>query len=196
MLPQSFSFLSPEVRVFVPLAFTPEELAEDRRHSQNHELLLRLAPGVTLARAQARVDAQNALVIERAGSLKALLVNAGYSTTLLPLEADIVRNVRAALQMLWGGVVFVVLIAAVNIANLSLVRANGRMKELATRNAIGAASRRIAKQLITEATLLTIARRVARTGARVRQPGRRSSGSDSPISRAHTKSVSTAWCSP
>ena len=50
-------------------------------------------------------------------------MRAGYSTKLQPLEADIVRNVRAALQMLWGGVVFVVLIAAVNIANLSLVRA-------------------------------------------------------------------------
>ena len=71
--------------------------------------------------------------------------------------------------MLWGGVVFVVLIAAVNIANLSLVRANGRMKELATRNAIGAASRRLAKQLITEATLLMIAGRIARGRPRVRR---------------------------
>ena len=156
VLPEAFSFLSPEVRLYVPLAFKPEELAESARHSQNHELLLRLAPGVTLARAQARVAAQNALDIERAGALKAVLLNAGYRTTLLPLEADIVRNVRAALKMLWGGVVFVVLIAAVNIANLSLVRANGRMKELATRNAIGAASRRLAKQLIAEATLLMI----------------------------------------
>jgi predicted permease len=156
VLPESFSFLSPEVRVFVPLAFTPEERAESARHSQNHELVMRLAPGVTLARAKARVDAQNARVIEQAGELKDVLVNAGYSTTLLPLEADIVRNVRAALRMLWGGVVFVVLIAAVNIANLSLVRANGRMKELATRNAIGAGSRRLAKQLIAEATLLMI----------------------------------------
>jgi predicted permease len=156
VLPESFSFLSPEVRVFVPLAFMPEELAESARHSQNHELVMRLAPGVTLARAKARVDAQNARVIEQAGELKDVLVNAGYSTTLVPLEADIVRNVRAALRMLWGGVVFVVLIAAVNIANLSLVRANGRMKELATRNAIGAGSRRLAKQLIAEATLLMI----------------------------------------
>ena len=46
---------------------------------------------------------------------------------------------RAALQMLWGGVLFVVLIAAVNIANLALVRTNGRIKELATRTAIGGA---------------------------------------------------------
>jgi predicted permease len=156
VLPESFSFLSPDVRVFVPLAFTPEELAESARHSQNHELVMRLAPGVTLARAQAQVDAQNVRVIEGAGPLRDVLVNAGYTTRLLPLEADIVRNVRAALQMLWGGVVFVVLIAAVNITNLSLVRANGRMKELATRNAIGAASRRLAKQLIAEATLLMI----------------------------------------
>jgi predicted permease len=157
VLPESFYFLSPEVRVFVPLAFTPEQMSDSARHSQNHELLLRLAPGATLARAQAMVDAQNARVVEQAGALKSALVNAGYTTKLLPLEADIVRNVRAALQMLWGGVAFVVLIAAVNIANLSLVRANGRMKELATRNAIGAASRRLAKQLIAEATLLMIA---------------------------------------
>jgi len=156
VLPESFSFLSAEVRVFVPLAFTSEELAESARYSQNHELVTRLAPGVTLAHAQERVEAQNARDIEKAGVLKDALLNAGYSTKLVPLEADIVRSVRAALQMLWGGVVFVVLIAAVNIANLSLVRANGRMKELATRNAIGAAGRRLAKQLIAEATLLMI----------------------------------------
>jgi predicted permease len=156
VLPHSFSFLSPDVRLYVPLAFTPQELDEGARWSQNHELLLRLAAGVTLARAQARIDAHNAHVIERAGSLKDALVNAGYITRLLPLEADIVRNVRAALQLLWGGVAFVVLIAAVNISNLSLVRATGRMKELATRSAIGAPSLRVARQLMTEAALLTI----------------------------------------
>src|SRR5688572_11669813 len=84
VLPPAFSFVNPAVSVFVPLAFTPDQLGEDGRHSQNHELLLRLAPGVTLARAQARVDAQNARVIERAGSVKELLVNAGYSTSSFP----------------------------------------------------------------------------------------------------------------
>jgi len=157
VLPASFTFQNPDVRVYLPLAFTPDDLSENARHSQDHDLLLRLAPGATLARAQARVDAQVARDIERAGSLKDALVNAGYHTVLVPLEQDVVRDVRAALRMLWGGVIFVVLIAAVNIANLSLVRANGRMKELATRNALGAARHRIATQLIVEATLLTIA---------------------------------------
>ena len=76
--PQRFFFLSPDVRVFVPLAFTPEELGEDRRWSQNHELLLRLAPGVTLERAQSRIDAQNAAVTERAGPIKDASCRAGY----------------------------------------------------------------------------------------------------------------------
>ncbi len=157
VLPETFSFLNPAVRIYVPLAFTPDQLAEDARHSQNHDLLVRLAPGVTLASAQARIDAHNVQIIERSGALKDLLISAGYNTKLLPLEADIVRGVRGALEMLWGGVVFVVLIAAVNIANLSFVRASGRMKELATRHALGAVAHRIAKQLITEAIVLTIA---------------------------------------
>jgi predicted permease len=156
VVPESFTFLSPEVRVFTPLAFKPDELAEDRRWSQNHEMIARLAPAASIERAQAKLDAQNVRYVERAGALAEPLRSVGYNTKLNSLEGDLVRNVRSALQMLWGGVLFVVLIAAVNIANLSLVRANGRMKELATRNAIGAGGRRIAKQLITEACVLTL----------------------------------------
>ena len=73
-------------------------------------------------------------------------MNAGYHTVVVPLERDIVRNVHAVLKLLWGGVLFVLLIAAVNITNLALVRASGRLKELATRQAFGrsAAKRRSA----------------------------------------------------
>ncbi|MEO5821938.1 MAG: ABC transporter permease [Vicinamibacteraceae bacterium] len=156
VLPDSFYFLSADVRMFTPLAFVPKELGEDRRYSQNHEMIARLAPGASIQQAQAKLDAMNVRYMERAGALAEPLRSAGYNTRLNSLEGDLVRNVRSALEMLWGGVLFVVLIAAVNIANLSLVRANGRMKELATRNAIGAGGRRIAKQLITEATLLTL----------------------------------------
>ena len=104
MLPATFTFLDPDVKIWVPLAFTDEERAEERRHSQNHEEIARLAPGATLAQAQARIDALNAGIVERAGSLKAALINAGYHTKLVSLEADLVRNVRGALQLLWGGV--------------------------------------------------------------------------------------------
>ena len=156
VLPDTFHFLNPAVRLFVPLAFTPEQRAEDERYSQNHQQIARLGAGVTVAQAQARVDALNAHYVERAGPLKSVLINAGYTTRIVPFADDLVRDVRAALEMLWGGALFVVLIAAVNITNLSIVRAGARLKELATRYAMGAVVGRIARQLITETTLLTV----------------------------------------
>ena len=156
VLPDDFTFMNPDVRVFVPLAFSDEERAEDRRYSQNHQEIGRLASGATIAQAQARVDALNAVLLERAGSLKPLLINAKYHTRIVSLDADVVRSVRGALQMLWGGVVCLLLIAAVNITNLSLARANSRVKELATRHALGAARRRVVRQLVTETCVLTV----------------------------------------
>jgi predicted permease len=157
VLPADFYFLEPEVRIYVPLAFAAEDRAEERRHSQNHQQIARLAGGVSLAQAQARVDALNARIVEQAGSLKTALINAGYTTRMVPLASDIVRDVRAALELLWGGVLFVLLIAGVNVANLSLVRASGRMKEFATRSAIGAGRGRIARQMVTETVVLALA---------------------------------------
>ena len=88
--------------------------------------------------------------------MKSALVNAGYHTRVVSFEADLVRSVRGALQMLWGGVICLLLIAGVNITNLSLARASGRLKELATRHALGAARGRVIRQLVTETTILTV----------------------------------------
>ena len=156
VLAADFRFTNPDLKLWVPIAFTDEQRAEASRHSQNHELVGRLADGATLAQAQQRIDALNAVIVERAGSLKQALINAGYHTRLVSFEADVVRNVRRSLTLLWGGVLFVLLIAAVNITNLSLVRASGRLRELATRHALGAARGRVIRQLVTETLVLTI----------------------------------------
>ena len=156
ILPEDFTFFDPNLRVWVPLAFSDEDRSENQRYSHNHDLIARLAPGVTLAQAQARLDVFAARNIDRGGALKPVLVNAGYHTRVSLLQDDAVREVRAALHLLWGGVLFVMLIAAVNITNLSLVRSSGRLKELATRHALGAARARVTRQLVTETTLLTI----------------------------------------
>jgi predicted permease len=152
-----FSFLNPDVPAWIPLAFTPQEQSEEQRYSQNQDQIGRLAPGATLAQAQQQVDVITRTAIEHAGPLKTLIVNTGYHSVVVPLEADIVRQVRRTLQLLWGGALFVLLIAAANITNLVLVRASGRMKELATRHALGAGRGRLARQLLTEILLLTIA---------------------------------------
>ncbi len=157
IVPESFAFLDPDVRVYVPLAFTAEERSAEARHSQNHDFIGRLAPGATLAQAQARLDALTKMYIAEAGPLKEALVNAGAHTVIVSLQEDYVRNVKTALQLLWGGVLCVLLIAAVNITNLAMARTSGRMRELATRHAIGAAQIRVARQLLTETGLLTLA---------------------------------------
>ena len=138
VLPRDFAFMSRDVRLYTPLAFKPEDRGEDNRYSQNHEEIGRLASGASIAQLQSRLDALNAAYVERAGALKNDLINVRYNSKAVSLQDDLVRNVRSALTLLWGGVLFVLLIAGVNITNLALVRANGRMKELATRTALGA----------------------------------------------------------
>jgi predicted permease len=155
VMPESFSFLDPEVRMWLPLTFTPEDRTEVRRYGQSHDEIARLVPGATVIQAQQRVDALNRRSIERAGTFKPMLEQAGFCSHVTPLAADMVRTVRRPLQLLWAGVLFVMLIAAVNITNLVLVRASGRTKELATRHALGAGRGAVARQLLTETTLLT-----------------------------------------
>ena len=155
VLPETFSYLDPKIALFVPLAFKPEERGEDRRYSQNHQSIGRLAGGATIAQARARIDAVNEHWVAESGPMKEALKNTGYHTMVFSLGADLVRNVRAALQLLWGGVILVLLIAGVNITNLSLVRATSRVRELATRHALGAARSRVTRQLVTETLLLT-----------------------------------------
>jgi predicted permease len=152
---QRFVFLDPEVKVWIPSTFTAEQKAEDARYSQDHDAIARLAQGASLQQAQTQADALTAANLERAGSLKPTLLNARYRTVVVPLEADVVRNVRSALRLLWGAALFVLLIAAVNVTNLALVRTGGRLKEIATRHAIGAGRTRVLRQLLTETTLLT-----------------------------------------
>ena len=67
------------------------------------------------------------------------------------------RDVRNVLFLLWGGVGFVLVLGCVNIANLVVVRASGRAREMATRHAIGGDLARLARQLVTETTLLAVA---------------------------------------
>jgi len=156
ILPASFGFLDPAVKLWLPLGFTPADRSDDRRHSNNWSYLGRLKEGATIEQARQQIDALNARNLDRFPELKQILINARFHTVVVPLHAYLVREIRPTLYLLWGGVAFVLLIGGVNVTNLMLVRSSGRMKELATRHALGAGMGRIARQLFTETMILAV----------------------------------------
>ena len=151
-----FLFVNPEVRLWLPAAFSEEQKSDEARHSNNWSMVARLAPGAGFAQAQEQIDAINAANLEKFPNFRQLLIDAGFHTEVHPFLDDMVREVSSTLYLLWGGVAFVLLIACVNLANLILVRSTARLKELSTRVALGAGRRRVARQLLTESVLLSV----------------------------------------
>src|SRR5262249_54237728 len=136
VMPQSFRFITDDVMLFRPLAFTPEQ--KQQRHSNNWRNIARLKAGATVAQAQQQVDALNAANLDRFPQYKQLVINGRFHTRVVPLQESLVRDVRTTLYLMWGGALFVLLIGCLNVANLVLVRSRARLKELATRVALGA----------------------------------------------------------
>ena len=157
VLPADFFFIDPAVKLWRPLGFTPEQRSDEERHSNNWSMVGRLRPGAAIAQAQQQVDALNARNLERFPQYREVLVNAGFHTVVASLQDDLTSGVRGTLYLLWGGVLFVLMIGVVNITNLVLVRSTARLKELATRHALGAALPRLTRQLLTETVVLTVA---------------------------------------
>jgi predicted permease len=155
VMPADFNFIDPEVRLWAPAAFTPKE--REVRHSNNWQNIGRLKPGATLQQAQSQVDALNRANLDRFPSFKEVLINAGFHTVVVPLEDMLVKEVRGSLYLFWGGAAFVLLIGAVNVANLVLARTTLRRKEFATRLALGAGAGRLMRQLATESILVALA---------------------------------------
>jgi predicted permease len=155
VMPAGFRFLSSGIDLWVPAAFTAREKSDESRHSNNWNMIGRLKPGATLEQVQQELDALNARNDVRFPQFRQILKDAGFRSFGLFLQDEIVREVRPVLYLLWGGVAFVLLIGCVNIANLVVVRSSSRMRELATRQAMGAALGRLARQLMTETVLLS-----------------------------------------
>src|SRR5262249_10844090 len=154
VMPRGFTFVNDDVMLWRALAFTPER--KQQRHSNNWRNLARLKPGATIQQAQEQIDALNRANLDRFPQYKQLLINARFHTTVTRYQDELVRDVRPTLYLLWGGALFVLLIGCVNVANLVLVRARSRLREMATRMALGAGRARVARQLVTEGVLLTL----------------------------------------
>lgn len=157
ILPEDFRMPGlPDLRLVVPLAFTPEERSLENWHANSYEMVARLAPEATIGQVAAQVAAANDALIDEIAvpNLRQVLADAGFRTVVVPTQDDLVRTVRPVLYLLWAGVGFILLIGCANATNLALARAHARSGEFATRLALGAPKIRLARELLSESLVM------------------------------------------
>ena len=155
VMPRSFQFVDDTVQLWRPLAFTPEQRSDGSRHSNSWNNIGRMKAGATLQQAQQEIDTLNARNLDRFPQYRQLPIDARFHTSVVRLQDSLVRDIRPTLYLLWGGALFVLVIGAVNVANLMLVRTSARRREFVTRMALGASRWQLARQLVTENLILT-----------------------------------------
>ena len=135
-------------QVFIPMAFTQAQLQSRGSHAM--VVTGRLKPGVTVAQATEEMK-----VIASRLEQQYPEVQAKRSVVLRPLQEDVVRSIRPALLVMFGAVLFVLVIACINVINLMLARAAARRREIAIRTALGAGRMRLLRQFIAESVVLS-----------------------------------------
>ena len=140
------SEFGPAPEVWIPFQLDPNTTDQGHYFSAAG----RLKPGVSLTAAQAKLK----LSAQDFSRKFPRVLNANNGFTVITFQEDSVGDVRLTLLILAGAVGFVLLIACANVANLLLVRANGRQREIAIRAAMGAGRGRIIRQLLTESIVL------------------------------------------
>jgi putative ABC transport system permease protein len=155
VMPQSFRFLDMKPELIQPFRF---DRAKTTLGNFSYRGIARLKPGVSLAQANTDVGRMIPLVNTRfpapPGFSPKIFEDVKISPKVQPLKQSVVGDLGKVLWVLMASIGVVLLIACANVANLLLVRADGRRQEIAVRAAIGASASQIASELLIESTLL------------------------------------------
>jgi len=157
VMPEGFRFLDFVPAIIVPLRFDRAEI--DGVSNFSYRGVARLAPDADLESANADVGRMIPLAFERYPNdlQPSMMAEARFAPTVRPFMRDAVGDVGDVLWVLMGTVGMVLLIAAANVANLFLVRAEARHRELAVRSALGAGRGRILREFLSESAALSLA---------------------------------------
>jgi putative ABC transport system permease protein len=155
VLRPDFRFLNTNPQMVLPFRFDPSQVFVGNFSYQG---VARLKPGVTIEQANADVARMLPLTLERyrlpPGFTRKMFDDARIGPLVRPLAEDVIGNVRRVLWVMLGTVAIVFLIACANVANLFLVRAEGRQQELAVHAALGASWRRLTTEILSESVTL------------------------------------------
>ncbi len=156
VMPDHFRFLRYDPGLYLPFRFDEGEVFMG---NFSYQAIGRLNPDATVDQANADVERMVPTAIERypGGLTLGMLREAQFGGLVRPLKTDVVGDVGSVLWVLLGTVGIVLLIACANVANLFIVRAEGRHKEIAVRTAMGAGRRQVTGQLLLESVVLGVA---------------------------------------
>jgi predicted permease len=155
ILPQGFDFLGYPADLIVPMQL---DRSKTRLGNFSYEGIARLKPGVTIQQASADlarlIPVANHSFPPPEGFSLEMFEKANIGIYLLPLKDDVVGDIGSVVWVLMGSIVLVLLAACANVANLLLVRVEGRRQELAIRSALGADRKNITANLLLESLVL------------------------------------------
>ena len=157
VLPIDFELPSRGIALLVPFAFTPQQMSDQGRGNEFSQMIARLRQGSTIEQVNGQMKVIVDRNLERLPQFQSFARTSGFGGFAVPIREQLVGDLRQQLYTLQAFVLFVLLIACANVANLLLMRATGRYRELAIRTTLGAGRRRLIRQMLSEGIVLSIA---------------------------------------